>query len=249
LTQRHRRFTLCELESGEKRTERRVNDARARFGFVVSTAGSVMDAVLHDPFLRDRVAVVVADRPCPGLDRARDHGVPTVLVEATTVEAFCSELDDRLGEAGVDHVLSYYTSFYDEAFRRAWSDRIVNFHPSLLPAFKGMDGFGDAVSYPARFTGNTVELVADVMDEGKIVMQTVCPIDATRPMAHTRHRVFTQQCRALLQVARWIDAGRVSVQGRTVIVAGARFDDVEFSPALERDVVDWPEPPMREVAA
>ena len=213
---------------------------RLNLAIVTSTAGSVMDDVLRDPFLRERVRVVVADRPCEGLVKAGAHGVPTTLIEADTVEEFGAGLLDRLAGEEIDYILSYYTEFHAESVRGAYPDRIVNFHPSLLPAFKGMDGFGDAVAYPARLTGNTVEFIADVMDEGKIIMQTVCPIDVTRPIAATRHRVFVQQCKALLQLVRWLEAGRVTVDGRTVTVADAVFDDVEFSPALEcPDVVAW----------
>ena len=137
---------------------------------------------------------------------------------------------------------SYYEQFYSEPFR-AFRDRIVNFHPSLLPAFKGADGFGDTVAYPARFAGNTVELVAEVMDEGKIVMQSVCPVDANAPVAQTRHRVFAQQCKALIQVARWFQDGRVYVDGHRVTIGDASFDDEEFSPALDdAEAIRWTPP-------
>lgn len=211
--------------------------------FVTSTAGSVMADVLRDPWLRSRVRIVVADRPCEGLAKADAHGVPTALIEAGSVEAFGDALIERLAAHDIDYVLSYYTDFYAAAVRTAYEDRIINFHPSLLPAFKGMDGFGDAVAYPARFTGNTVEFIADVMDEGKIIMQTVCPIDRSRPITHTRHRVFVQQCKALLQVVRWLEDGRVSVDGHTVEVADARYDDLEFSPTIDSaEVAAWAVP-------
>lgn len=196
-----------------------------------------MNEVLRDSFLRERVELVVADRPCAALDVARTHDVPAELVERPSVEAFCDVLSERLEDRRVDYVLSYYTEFYSSRFRHDHEDRIVNFHPSILPAFKGMDGFGDAVRYPARYTGNTVEFIADVMDEGKIIMQTVCPIDAARPTADTRHRVFIQQCKALLQVVRWLDAGRITVDGRVVTVRDGCFDDLEFSPAIDDPVV------------
>ena len=210
------------------------------FAIVTSTAGSVMDDVLRDPFLRERVRVVVADRPCEGLAKAEAHGLATTLIDADSVEAFGEGLLERLAGEEIDYILSYYTEFYAQAVRDEYEDRIVNFHPSLLPAFKGMDGFGDAVAYPARFTGNTVEFIADVMDEGKIIMQTVCPIDVGRPIAVTRHRLFEQQCKALLQLVRWLEAGRVTVDGGTVTVADAVFDDIEFSPSIDSpEVAAW----------
>ena len=133
----------------------------------------------------------------------------------------------------IDYVISYYTNFYSKQLRDAYLDRILNVHPSILPAFKGMDGFGDNVLYHAKLVGNTVEFIADVMDEGKIIMQTAYPYATTVPLAVVGHRVFVQQCKALLQVTKWLTEGRVVVAGRCVSIAGATFDGPEFSPALD----------------
>jgi folate-dependent phosphoribosylglycinamide formyltransferase PurN len=64
--------------------------------------------------------------------------------------------------------------------------------------------------YPARFAGNTVEFIADMMDKGKILMQTACPVAQNAPVEHTRHRIFVHQCRALIQVAHWLQQGRMT---------------------------------------
>ena len=92
---------------------------------------------------------------------------------------FCEHLLAYLQQNEIDYIFSYYTNFYSQKLRDAYQDRIINFHPSLLPAFKGLDGFGDTVAYFSRFTGNTVEFIDQAMDEGKIIMQTACPLDTT----------------------------------------------------------------------
>jgi phosphoribosylglycinamide formyltransferase-1 len=74
------------------------------------------------------------------------------------------------------------------------------------------------------------------MDEGKIILQSVLPWDANRPESWMRHRLFIQQCQSLLQVARWLSEGRVSVDGCRVLVHDASFNSFQFSPAL-----DYPE--------
>jgi len=112
---------------------------------------------------------------------------------------------------------------------------LINLHSSLLPAFKGNDAWEYIAAYGARFTGSTVEFIHERMDEGKIILQTVCPWDDTQPEAVLRHRGFVQQCRALLQLARWLAEGRVRTDGCRVLVQGARFDNFEFSPALDFD--------------
>jgi phosphoribosylglycinamide formyltransferase 1 len=210
---------------------------------VVSTAGSVMNEVLKSSFFRARVRLVVVDHEGAAHEKAQAHGVPTVVVGEDDGDQFCARLLTLFRQEAVDYVFSFYTRFYPEDFRTAFHDRILNFHPSLLPAFKGMDGFGDTIAYPARFAGNTVEFISDVMDEGKIIIQTVCAIDPHAPIEQTRHQVFVQQCKALLQSAYWLQEGRISVVGRRVDVAGATFDSGSFSPALDcHEVLSW-EPP------
>ena len=220
-----------------------MNDGELRFAMVVSTAGSVMNEVLKDDFFRSRVHQIVVHRPGPAYEKALAHGIPSTIVANDDVDEFCARLLKLFDEKAIDFVFSFYTSFYSAEFREAYRDRILNFHPSLLPAFKGMDGFGDTVRYPARFAGNTVELIADVMDEGKIVMQTVCPLDPGAPTELVRHRVFVHQCRALLQVARWLQEGRIGVEGHRVTVTGATYTCASFSPALDSEEVAMWSPP------
>jgi len=214
-----------------------------KFAVVASTAGSVMNEVLKNDFFRSRVHSVIVDRECTALDKARAHGVEAVPFLEEDNDRFCDRLSRHLREHDIDYVFSYYTKFYARGIRDAFADRIINFHPSLLPAFKGMDGFGDTVAYHARYAGNTVEFIADAMDEGKIIMQTACPVDTNVGVDRVRHEIFVQQCKALLQVARWLQDGRISVDGRRVIIADANFEDMRFSPSLDFEDAIRLEPP------
>lgn len=210
-----------------------MNQRDLRFAIVASTSGSVMNEVLKNDFFRSKVHSVIVDRECDALKKARAHGVRTEAFYEGGIDPFCDRLQKYLMNNEVDYVFSYYTNFYSKPIRDIVPDRIINFHPSLLPAFKGMNGFGDTLAYHARFAGNTVEFIADVMDEGKIIMQTACPIDTNVPVHNLRHRIFVQQCKALLQVAKWLNDRRISVEGRRVTVAGGKYHDFEFSPALD----------------
>jgi len=198
-----------------------------------STGGGVMSGCLKNPFFKSLIHSVVCDQPCGAFERARAHGVPVELFEASTGEEFCDRLREYLVAEGIDYVFSFYTRFYSESMRLAFPDRIVNLHPSLLPAFKGNDAWEYVSAYGARFAGSTVEFIYERMDEGKIIMQALCPWDANKPTDFTRHRVFVQQCQSLLQVAKWLCDQRITTNGCRVIVRGARFDSSEFSPALD----------------
>lgn len=206
---------------------------KSRFVIVASTAGSVMNQCLTNDYFRSRVHSVVVDRPCAAATRAEEHGVPVAGLLAEDSDAFCALLLDYLVRERIDYVLSFYTRFYAKPLRDAFRDRIVNLHPSILPAFKGMDGFGDQMRYHVPFVGSTVELVDQVMDEGKIVMQALFPHDPNLPWAQIRHRLFVQQCRSLIQVMAWLDEGRVRVDGRRVSIVGAGYQDPAFSPDLD----------------
>lgn len=192
-----------------------------------------MNCVLSDAFLRKVTHSVVADQPNGAIEKAQAWGLPGVLFEENRPEIFCRRLAEYMQQHDVEYVISFYTQFYSKEFRDLYRDRIINFHPSLLPAFKGMDGFGDGMAYHAKLIGTTVEFIKDVMDEGKIIMQTVCTADPTFSPTAMRHRIFVQQCRTLLQVVKWLTEDRVRVDGDRVTILDAGYGDVEFAPALD----------------
>jgi phosphoribosylglycinamide formyltransferase-1 len=211
---------------------------------VASTGGAVMNECLKNPWFKSIVHSVVCDQPCGAADAARAHDLPVEIFAEPDSEKFCARLLGHLQTHRIDHVISFYTRFYSEPLRRAFADRIVNLHPTLLPAFKGNDAWEYVKPYGVRFAGSTVEFIYERMDEGKIILQTVCPWDDRQPAELIRHRIFVQQCRSLLQVARWLAEGRVQVNGCRVVVDGARFDSFEFSPALDfPDAIEFACPP------
>ena len=204
-----------------------------RFVITASTDGAVIGECLKNPLFKSLIHSVVCDQACGTAQKARDHGVPVVIFSEHDSEKFCNQLLGYLQAHGIDYVFSFYTKFYSEKIRRAYVDRLVNLHPSLLPAFKGNDAWEYVQAYGVRFAGSTVEFIHERMDEGKIILQTVCPWDAGRSPEFTRHRIFVQQCKSLLQVASWLADGRISTDGCRVVVSEAGFDSSEFSPALD----------------
>lgn len=204
-----------------------------RFGLVASTAGGVLNEALKCADFRRHAHSLVVDCECPAIDKAAAHGLPVQRFLHDDPQVFGRHLLDYCCSNEIDYVFTFYTKFHGKLFRDAYQDRIINFHPSILPAFKGMDGFGDQMRYDVRFIGATVEFIDQAMDEGKIILQHVFPRDPALPAEQVRHRLFVQQCRSMIQVARWLCEDRIRVDGRRVTVAGARYDDPEFSPALD----------------
>lgn len=222
-----------------------------RCAIVASTGGAVMHELLKRPFFRRQIRLVASDRPCGAIDRAEAHGVPTMVVRAPSTADFCARLDAHLRSQGIEWVLSFYTRLFVEPLLTHFRDRIVNLHPSLLPSFKGLRGFEDTLAAGVRYAGTTIHLIDEGMDEGRVILQSVLPIDPGRPVPELRHALFEQQCRSLLQVVRWLAEGRVEVHERGVVVRDATYTDFEFSPTLddpEAAALRVPRPPAPDAA-
>lgn len=188
---------------------------------------------------------MISDRECPAITKADSHGVKTLIMPESDKAKFSRQVLAYLKTHAADYVISFYSKLFVGELLQEYRDRIVNLHPSLLPSFKGLHGFDDAISSGALYVGSTIHLIDEKMDEGKIIQQTICPVDRNRPIAGTRHRIFEQQCRSLLQVVRWFAEGRIIVIGERASVNGATFGDPEFSPNLdfeEAQTLRIPEP-------
>jgi phosphoribosylglycinamide formyltransferase-1 len=203
-------------------------------GVLLSGTGSNFRAILEaigEGRLRARVGVVVSNVEfAGGLDIARKAGVPAVVVDH---RAYASRhrFDDAVAEAlrrhGVEWVaLAGFMRILTEHMLDAFPMRVVNIHPSLLPAFPGMNAQAQAFQYGVRVAGCTVHFVDGGTDTGPIIAQAAVPVLATDDEDTLRHRILAEEHRLYPDVLQWIAEGRVSVVpsprgGRpTVHVAG-----------------------------
>jgi phosphoribosylglycinamide formyltransferase 1 len=159
-------------------------NARPRVGILISGRGSNMAALL-DAMKDGRVnadpAIVISNVPgAAGLDHASSSGVPTSVVDHTKIkprEAHDRAVLDVLREHRVDIVcLAGYMRFLSPTFIEAYRGRILNIHPSLLPAFPGLDAQRQALEAGVKVAGCTVHLVDETLDHGPILMQSAVPV-------------------------------------------------------------------------
>lgn len=157
---------------------------------LVSGRGSNLEALIRTVHGREAEIVLVGtDRPgAPALAHARAAGIPTAELPASGFpdrRARDLALADRITGAGAELVvLAGYMALLDPGFIARFPDRIVNVHPSLLPAFSGLHAVEQAVAYGVKVVGVTVHLVDDGVDTGSIVLQrAVVPPDLTDPEA------------------------------------------------------------------
>jgi phosphoribosylglycinamide formyltransferase 1 len=198
-----------------------------RVGVLVSGRGSNLQALIDAARrgeLGGEVAVVVSNvEAALGLERARHAGIPAVFRDHRGMkrEAFDAEIVEILRAHQVDLVcLAGFMRLLSPVFIRAFSGRILNVHPALLPAFPGKDAQRQAWEHGAKVSGATVHLVDEGLDSGPIVAQEAVPVlsgDTPQTLAarilEVEHRLYPRAVRLLLE-------GRCRVEGRRVIVEG-----------------------------
>ncbi len=197
---------------------------------LISGRGSNLAALLAaaaDPSYPARIALVLSNRPdAAGLDRARTAGVPAAVVDHRTFRgdraAFEAAVNERLDAAGVEIVaLAGFLRVLTEGFVARWQDRLVNIHPSLLPAFKGLDTHARALAAGVKIHGCTVHLVRAGVDEGPILAQAAVPVLDEDTEATLAARVLEQEHRIYPPALAALAAGRVRIAGGRAIVTGA----------------------------
>lgn len=194
---------------------------RARLAILISGRGSNM-AALIDAAARDdcpyEVALVVSNRPdAPGLAYAAAHGIPQFAAshKGMTREAFDRLIDGALRDAGADYVaLAGYMRVLSPWFVTAWAGRLVNIHPSLLPAYKGLDTHARAIAAGDARHGCTVHLVTEALDDGPILAQAEVPVlpgDDEEALAQRvlieEHRLYPRALADLIRSKAAVQAG------------------------------------------
>jgi len=206
----------------------------ARVAVLVSGAGSNMvalaDAVARGEVLAE-LAVVVSDvADAPALARAAARGIPAVTVpyDRSDRPGWESRLADAVVAHGVDLVvLAGFMRILSGAFLARWPDRVVNVHPSLLPAFRGADAVGDALAAGVAVTGVTVHLVDELVDHGPILAQEPVEVlaDDTRATLHARlqeveHRLLPRCVDLLARGQVRVASGRATIDRRSDLDPG-----------------------------
>lgn len=195
-------------------------------GVLVSGSGTNLQALLDAQAagaLGARIVVVVSNRAdAPALDRAARAGVPAAVVPHrghASREAFDRALVDVLRAHGARLVvLAGFMRLLTPAFLDAFPQRVLNVHPSLLPAFPGVDAQAQALAYGVKVTGCTVHLVDVGMDSGPIVFQAPVPVRDDDTVEALRARILAEEHRLLPAAVRALAEGRVRVEGRRVVV-------------------------------
>ena len=177
---------------------------KRRTAILISGRGSNMAALIaaaRDPAYPAEVVLVVSNRPdAPGLALARDAGVAAIAIDHRPFKgdraAHEAAIQTALRDAGVEIVcLAGYLRLLTPLLVDAWQGRMLNIHPSLLPAFPGLDTHARALAAGVKLHGCTVHLVTQAVDEGPILAQAAVPVLPGDTAAMLAERVLVQEHR------------------------------------------------------
>jgi phosphoribosylglycinamide formyltransferase-1 len=168
------------------------------------------------------IAIVISSRPdAPGLQTARQRGLKTASVPSKGLdrEVYDRLLLQELHDANVDFVcLAGFMRLLSATFIRQFPNRILNIHPSLLPAFAGLDAQHQALEHGVKITGCTVHFVDEELDAGPIVIQAAVPVLAGDDVPTLSARILREEHRIYAEALRIVLSGRFRIEGRRVIV-------------------------------
>ena len=204
---------------------------------LISGRGSNMEALIEAK-LPGRIAAVISNRPnASGLEIARRHGLETIVLDQLSYsgrEAFDDALAQSIDAYKPDLIaLAGFMRILGNDFVNRYQGKLINVHPSLLPAFPGLHTHRRALQEGVKIHGCTVHFVTAQMDCGPIIIQAavqVLPDDTEQTLAA---RVLQQEHRIYPEAVGWFMEGRLKIAGSAVDVSNAVFDDsILYSPGL-----------------
>ena len=197
-----------------------------RIGILISGRGSNMLALADDVddgrIPRAEIALVISDQPnAPGLARAASRSIETLLIErrARSRQEHDREIVAALRAYKIDLVcLAGYMRLLSDEFIEAFRGRVLNIHPSLLPAFPGLDPQRQALEHGVLWTGCTVHFVDETLDGGPIIAQQVVPVYPDEDTVETlSERILTEEHRLYPEAVARALCGEYEIRGRRVV--------------------------------
>ncbi len=198
--------------------------SRARLGILLSGRGSNFEAIARNVLagrLDCEIGFVFSNKPnAPGLARARELGLPCGSIDSAGLErtAFDLQVVDLLKGNGVDWVcLAGYMRLLSGQFVSQFRYRILNIHPSLLPAFPGLDAQYQALVHGVKVAGCTVHFVDENLDAGPILLQSTVQVLDTDSVETLSSRILVEEHKIYSKAIAWVLQGNYRIEGRRVI--------------------------------
>ena len=196
----------------------------ASIGIISSGRGENLRHILQAERAGDlpaRVKIVLTDQPDAGaLKIAQEFGVPHLYLDpgGRSREEYDRLLVKQLEDAGVDLVvLTGYMRILSAGFVRHYKNRILNIHPALLPSFRGLDAFSQALEHGVMWTGTTIHIVDEDVDHGPIIYQRPVPVKRNDTHESLKARIQRAEYRAYPRAIKMFIEGKPEVVGRKIV--------------------------------
>ncbi len=210
-------------------------------GVLISGRGTNLEAIIKavkEGKIKASIPVVVSNKKdARGLKIAEKYGIRGVFLnpdEFSSREDFDSAVANLLEKNNVDLViLAGYMRILSDYFIDKFEGRLLNIHPSLIPAFQGLKPQKRAVEYGVMFSGCTVHFVTRELDNGPVIIQAVVPVLPDDTEESLSERILKYEHRIYPQAVKWYVDGRIKLNGRKVFVEKAVYGTVPVNPELE----------------
>ncbi|MFH1849182.1 MAG: phosphoribosylglycinamide formyltransferase [archaeon] len=196
-----------------------------KIAILASTNGTDMQAIIDEAEagkLDADLAIVIANKECGAIERAKKHKIKTLIIDpkGKEREEYDTEVAAELDEEEVELILLIgYMRYVSEWFVDKYRNRIMNIHPSLLPAFAGgMDKnvHQEVLDHGCKVTGCTLHFVDEGADTGPIIAQAAVPIDEDETIDSLKDKVQKEEQRLLIQGIKWFIEDKLIVEGKIV---------------------------------
>lgn len=198
--------------------------SKPRLGILLSGRGSNFEAIAANVLNRKldcEIGFVFSNRAAaPGLARARELGFACGSLESRGIdrEVYDAQVADLLKQHRVDLIcLAGYMRLLSGYFVREFQNRILNIHPSLLPAFPGLDAQYQALAHGVKLTGCTVHFVDENLDSGPILLQAAVPVLDGDTADSLSERILVEEHRIYSEAIAWVLKGNYRIEGRRVL--------------------------------
>lgn len=209
-----------------------------RIAAIASGTGSNVAAIqghIEAGRLDARIVVILSNNPSAKVlefGKSRDIPVWSTSHKGVEREAYDALLVEQAREHGADTiVLAGYMRLVTPVLLRAYSGRVLNVHPALLPSFPGVHGAADALNYGVRFSGITVHFVDEGVDTGPVIAQAITPVGQEDTEESLMQRLHSFEHVLYAQALRWLAQGRLTIAGRRVMLA-APAQEAQHTQAL-----------------
>lgn len=207
-----------------------IKEQKLKIAVLVSGSGTNLQTLIEqlhqEPDSGIDIAVVISERQSAyALTRAKNAGIPTRVVKTQDFKNrvdFDAAISREIEQAGAELiVLAGFMKIFQPPFVRKYRNRILNVHPTLLPAFPGAHPVADTLAYGVKVAGVTVHFVDEGVDSGPIIAQKAVPVLDTDDEESLHARIQVEEHRLYPQVIKWYAQGQLKIEGRKVIVTAS----------------------------